>query len=45
MDLCFRYKNRPNMSFDDTGAEPEQTFDMQPDRQGVIEYKTKYEIF
>ena len=32
------------MTFDDTGAEPDQTFEVQPDRQGVIEYKTKWEI-
>ena len=39
--LNFRYKNRPNMTFDDTGAEPEQTFEMHPDPNGVMEYATK----
>jgi hypothetical protein len=29
------------MSFDDTGAEADQEFDMQPDRTGTLEYTTK----
>ena len=37
----YRYKNRPNMTFDDTGAEADQTFEMQPDRQGILEYQTQ----
>lgn len=36
-----RYKNRSNMTFDDTGADADQVFDMQPDMQGVLEYKVK----
>ena len=38
--LC-GYKNRPNMTFDDTGAEADQEFDLNPDHSGVLEYKTK----
>ena len=40
--LFYRYKNRPNMTFDDTGATPDQEFEMHPDTQGVLEYATKY---
>ena len=36
-----RYKNHESMTFDDTRAEPEQTFEMQPDVTGRIEYCTK----
>jgi len=39
------YKNRPNMTFDDTGAEADQIFEMQPDRQGALEYQTKVARF
>merc|ERR550532_1680534 len=39
------YKNRPNMTFDDAGAEPEQTFEMHPDPNGVMEYATKIAKF
>ena len=30
------------MTFDDTGATPDQEFEMHPDTQGVLEYATKY---
>nr|KAG5710366.1 hypothetical protein BaRGS_009082 [Batillaria attramentaria] len=36
-----RFKNRPGMTFDDTGLEPEQEFEMNPDPEGVLEYNTK----
>ena len=39
--LVVRYKNRPNMSFDDVGSEADQQFDLQPDHSGVLEYRTK----
>ena len=39
------YKNRPHMTFDDTGAEPDQIFDMQPDHKGQLEYFTKIARF
>ena len=32
------------MTFDDTGAEPEQIFEMHPDPSGVLEYATKYVV-
>lgn len=35
------YKNRPNMTFDDVGVEPDQTFEMTVDTNGTIEYATK----
>ncbi|XP_064624963.1 PITH domain-containing protein GA19395-like [Lineus longissimus] len=35
------YKNRPRMTFDDTGVPPEQEFDLQPDNKGQLEYATK----
>ena len=30
------------MSFDDTGAEPDQEFELQPDRTGILEYTTRF---
>ena len=30
------------MTFDDAGCAPDQEFEMQPDRTGVIEYTVKY---
>ncbi len=41
--IDFRFKNRPNMSFDDARATPDQEFDLQPDYKGELEYNTKYE--
>ena len=38
---CFRYRNRPNMTFDDTNCVPDQEFDLQPDHTGELEYATK----
>lgn len=40
--LCLSYKNREQMTFDDVGSEPDQEFEMQPDRTGVLEYSTKW---
>ncbi|XP_005109966.1 PITH domain-containing protein CG6153 [Aplysia californica] len=33
------FKNRPNMSFDDARAKPDQELDVHVDQEGVIEYK------
>ena len=35
------YKNRPNMSFDDTSLEPDQEFELQRDTMATAEYPTK----
>ena len=40
--LIFSYKNRPKMSFDDTGQHCDEEFDLQPDYIGELEYNTKY---
>ncbi|XP_022193636.1 PITH domain-containing protein CG6153 [Nilaparvata lugens] len=32
------YKNRPHMTFDNTGLKPEQEFELQVDENGVLEY-------
>ena len=37
-----RYKNRPEMTFDDAGCEPDQEFEMHSDSTGALEYVTKY---
>lgn len=37
----FRFKNKPNLTFDDVSIEPDQTFDLQKDCEGVIEYNPK----
>ena len=42
LTIYFRYKNRPQMTFDDTGSAPEQEFEMHPDPTGVLQYSTKY---
>ena len=42
--LFFRFKNKPNMSFDDVGMEAEQEFELFPDPQGMLEYSTKYVV-
>uniref|UniRef100_A0A069DQI4 Putative thioredoxin-like protein n=2 Tax=Triatominae TaxID=70999 RepID=A0A069DQI4_9HEMI len=34
------YKNRPRMTFDDTGLIPDQEFDLHPDTTGTLEYST-----
>ncbi|XP_072025536.1 PITH domain-containing protein 1-like [Amphiura filiformis] len=39
------YKNQVHMTFDDTRGEPEQTFEMQPDATGRMEYCTKIAKF
>ena len=33
------------MSFDDVSCDPDQTFELQPDQTGIIEYTTKYEYY
>lgn len=40
---CFlsRYKNIPQMSFDETGKEPEQAFRLNKDPRAELEYPTK----
>jgi hypothetical protein len=35
------YKNRPEMTFDDSSSEADQEFEMQPDSVGTLEYVTK----
>ena len=35
------YKNRPGMTFDDTAATPDQSFQMYEDRTGSTEYATR----
>lgn len=35
------FKNRPNMSFDDAAAEPDQEFELSRDLDGTLEYPTK----
>lgn len=35
------FKNRPNMTFDDAKAEPDQKFSLVRDADGTVEYKTK----
>lgn len=37
----YRYKNIPQMSFDDTGREPEQAFRLNRDPTAELEYPTK----
>ncbi|KAK2155902.1 hypothetical protein NP493_2030g00014 [Ridgeia piscesae] len=39
------YRNRPNMTFDDTNCVPDQEFDLQPDHTGDLEYATKIARF
>lgn len=39
--LLSRYKNIPQMSFDDTGKEPEQAFRLNRDPRAELEYPTK----
>lgn len=39
------FKNRPGMTFDDTGLDPEQEFELHPDPEGVLEYNTKVARF
>lgn len=39
------YKNRPNMTFDDTGSTPDQEFELHPDPNGALEYATKVTRF
>ncbi|XP_060081574.1 PITH domain-containing protein 1-like [Ylistrum balloti] len=39
------YKNRPNMTFDTCGAEPDQMFELHPDPTGALEYSTKVARF
>lgn len=40
-----RYKNIPQMSFDDTGREPEQAFRLNRDPDAELEYPTKIARF
>ncbi|XP_002737581.1 PITH domain-containing protein 1-like [Saccoglossus kowalevskii] len=39
------FKNRPKMTFDDAGGEPDQVFEMHPDNTGQLEYATKITKF
>jgi len=39
------FKNRPCMTFDDTAAEPDQSFELTEDFKGEIEYPTKVARF
>lgn len=39
------FKNRPGMTFDDTGLQPEQEFELHPDPTGLLEYSTKVTRF
>jgi len=38
-----RYKNRPEMTFDDVGCTADQEFEMHSDSTGALEYVTKYD--
>lgn len=40
-----RYKNRPNMTFDEAGSEPDQQFELTRDEVGVVEYTVKASKF
>lgn len=35
------FKNRPNMTFDQTGVQADQEFELTKDPEGVVEYSTK----
>lgn len=37
-----RFKNKPNMTFDDAELEPDQTFELCKDDYGVHEYPIRY---
>ncbi|XP_062507402.1 PITH domain-containing protein 1-like [Corticium candelabrum] len=39
------YKNRPGMTFEDTVAEPDETFQLYEDRNGTTEYATRVSKF
>ncbi|XP_076035012.1 PITH domain-containing protein GA19395 [Oratosquilla oratoria] len=39
------FKNRPHMTFDDTGVKAEQEFELHPDPSGTLEYGTKIVTF
>lgn len=41
LTFYFRFKNRPNMSFDDAAIEADQEFELHPDNAGTLEYATK----
>ena len=41
LQLFLRFKNKPNMTFDDVSMEPDQIFELQKDSQGVLEYSPK----
>jgi len=42
MSMCdVRYKNRPEMTFDDVGSAADQEFEMHSDSTGALEYVTK----
>lgn len=36
-----RFKNRPNINFDDVTVEADDEFEMQPDLTGTLEYPIK----
>lgn len=37
----FRFKNKPNLTFDDVTMEPDQVFELHRDSQGELEYAPK----
>ena len=39
--MCFSYKNKSHMTFDETGVEPDQVFELVQDMNGTVEYTTK----
>jgi hypothetical protein len=41
IQLFYRFKNKPNMNFDDTSIEADQEFELYRDNTGTIEYPTK----
>lgn len=42
LSLLCSFKNRPKMTFDDTGCCPEQEFELNRDTNGALEYATKW---
>lgn len=39
--IYFSFKNRPNMTFDEAQATPDQEFKLGKDPEGMLEYGTK----
>lgn len=40
-NYCCRFKNKPNLTFDDVTMEPDQVFELHRDSQGNLEYSPK----